>query len=269
MNKIWNVLITAAIVGPLVLSSCGGRSAEEKAAAEQAKVDSVAAAEAIAVKPVETADVELAEIAVIDKVTEFPISWDKRSKDGYFHICVRTETDKGKTFLKLLNSKGTTASECEVGTAGIGLSCYVRPNKDTVLVVDPSCTGCRTTTRSSFAVKVSDIGGIGAHNFEIAPYYRFNGASVSTNLCIIGMDDARDGNFTGSAPSNGFCADFRDITLPGLTIIKLSYDPKDPQGTKGSIFLTAQYIRGTQYNDKDNPAGTPARSKPVIDWTCN
>ena len=228
----------------------------------------VAATETASMKSVEAKAVEMIEVSTIDKITEFPISWDQRGQKGYYHICVRTDTDKGKTLLKLKGAKGYTESELEIGADGVGLSCYVRANGDTVLVVDPRCVGCPSSTEDGFAIKVSDIGAIGAHNFEIVPHYKYAGSGTD-NLCIIGMDDARDGNYTGASPSNGFYAEFRDITLARRTVIKLSYDLTFPVGTNGSMYLTARYLSSAKYNDKDQPAGTTARSKPVIDWTCN
>gem|GEM_PF-2308291 len=63
---------------------------------------------------------------------------------------------------------------------------------------------------------------------------------MAAGYCLIGMDDARDGNYTGANPSNGIYAEFRDITLPGLTVVKLSYDAKIPPSTHGTIYLTAR-----------------------------
>ena len=113
------MLLFGAVLFGLV--SCNATSTSLETAESENKneetTESIDSVEAVSVATVMT--------TTIDKMTEFPISWVKRDQDGFYHICVRTNTQKDETSLLLIDSKGNV-SECNVKAAGIGLSMYVR-----------------------------------------------------------------------------------------------------------------------------------------------
>ncbi len=288
MKKIWNLLIVTAFVGGIV--GCNSKT-DETGSNGESVIDSTEVktevkleekSEGIEQNPVGFPENYVAtmeydslppDYVKVEGATAFTYKFSSIPKLGYHNICLDVS----------IGEEGTKAAELivnEYKAGGVGavqkfnllplthgvIVSLTKSGADTILNIEAS--GSTFRYYQQITINPSDrVLGKGDIDLKLIAYHSYDDAAGRktdriNNVCIVGMDDARDAGYgqPGNPPGDLKYGWFKTVGNVGPSIFQVRYVPG---GTYGFIRFNSAYSGRSGSSWYDN-----SFAKPQIDWGC-